>query len=131
MRSFVVEPMQHGKLFLAGDSAHIVPPTGAKGMNLAISDVNILSQGLRRSTKTETQNCWRATLKHLPAPRLESAALLLVDDIDAPSFSRRQPIRPAPAACGTRLRHTSLRRRQNRLPKIMPACPLDSVTTVE
>jgi p-hydroxybenzoate 3-monooxygenase len=46
MRSFVVEPMQYGKLFLAGDSAHIVPPTGAKGMNLAISDVNILSQGL-------------------------------------------------------------------------------------
>ena len=39
MRSFVVEPMQHGRLFLAGDSAHIVPPTGAKGMNLAIADV--------------------------------------------------------------------------------------------
>ena len=35
MRSFVAEPMQHGRLFLAGDAAHIVPPTGAKGMNLA------------------------------------------------------------------------------------------------
>ena len=39
MRSFVVEPMQHEQLFLAGDAAHIVPPTGAKGMNLAIADV--------------------------------------------------------------------------------------------
>jgi p-hydroxybenzoate 3-monooxygenase len=43
MRSFVVEPMQHGKLFLAGDSAHIVPPTGAKGLNLAAADVRLLA----------------------------------------------------------------------------------------
>jgi p-hydroxybenzoate 3-monooxygenase len=46
MRSFVVEPMQHGRLFLAGDSAHIVPPTGAKGMNLAFADVMVLSRAL-------------------------------------------------------------------------------------
>ena len=46
MRSFVVEPMQHGRLFLAGDSAHIVPPTGAKGMNLAFGDVVVLSRAL-------------------------------------------------------------------------------------
>ena len=46
MRSFVVEPMQHGRLFLAGDSAHIVPPTGAKGMNLAFADVLVLSLAL-------------------------------------------------------------------------------------
>src|ERR1700688_4731054 len=46
MRSFVVEPMQHGRLFLAGDSAHIVPPTGAKGMNLAFADVVFLSRAL-------------------------------------------------------------------------------------
>lgn len=42
LRSFVVEPMQYGKLFLLGDAAHIVPPTGAKGLNLAASDVNTL-----------------------------------------------------------------------------------------
>jgi p-hydroxybenzoate 3-monooxygenase len=48
MRSFVVEPMQHGRLFLAGDAAHIVPPTGAKGMNLAIADVRVLADGLAR-----------------------------------------------------------------------------------
>jgi p-hydroxybenzoate 3-monooxygenase len=44
LRSFVAEPMRFGRLFLAGDAAHIVPPTGAKGLNLAISDVRMLSQ---------------------------------------------------------------------------------------
>jgi p-hydroxybenzoate 3-monooxygenase len=44
MRSFVVEPMRYGKLFLAGDAAHIVPPTGAKGLNLAVADVRILAR---------------------------------------------------------------------------------------
>jgi p-hydroxybenzoate 3-monooxygenase len=59
MRSFVVEPMQYGRLFLAGDSAHIVPPTGAKGMNLAFADVMVLSRALdafyksKRSDKLE------------------------------------------------------------------------------
>jgi p-hydroxybenzoate 3-monooxygenase len=47
MRSFVVEPMQHGRLYLAGDAAHIVPPTGAKGMNLALADVLVLSRALK------------------------------------------------------------------------------------
>jgi p-hydroxybenzoate 3-monooxygenase len=46
MRSFVAEPMQHGKLFLLGDAAHIVPPTGAKGLNLALADVRILTRAL-------------------------------------------------------------------------------------
>jgi p-hydroxybenzoate 3-monooxygenase len=46
MRSFVTEPMRHGRLFLAGDAAHIVPPTGAKGMNLAIADVRVLADAL-------------------------------------------------------------------------------------
>jgi p-hydroxybenzoate 3-monooxygenase len=47
MRSFVAEPMRFGRLFLAGDAAHIVPPTGAKGMNLAIADVQVLAQALQ------------------------------------------------------------------------------------
>ncbi len=46
MRSFVAEPMQHGRLFLAGDAAHIVPPTGAKGLNLAAHDVRVLADAL-------------------------------------------------------------------------------------
>jgi p-hydroxybenzoate 3-monooxygenase len=52
MRSFVIEPMQFGRLFLAGDAAHIVPPTGAKGLNLAISDVRVLSKALKAFYKS-------------------------------------------------------------------------------
>ena len=48
MRSFVVEPMQYGRLFLAGDAAHIVPPTGAKGLNLAVADVQVLAAALEQ-----------------------------------------------------------------------------------
>jgi p-hydroxybenzoate 3-monooxygenase len=51
VRSFVVEPMQHGRLFLAGDAAHIVPPTGAKGMNMAIADVTVLARALTAMIK--------------------------------------------------------------------------------
>jgi p-hydroxybenzoate 3-monooxygenase len=56
MRSFVAEPMQYGRLFLAGDSAHIVPPTGAKGLNLAAADVRVLARAIGafyRSGRTE------------------------------------------------------------------------------
>jgi p-hydroxybenzoate 3-monooxygenase len=72
LRSFVSEPMAHGRLFLAGDAAHIVPPTGAKGLNLAASDVYFLSQALiawygagdERGLKTYSQNAlarvWKA-----------------------------------------------------------------------
>jgi p-hydroxybenzoate 3-monooxygenase len=52
MRSFVVEPMQYGRLFLAGDAAHIVPPTGAKGLNLAAADVAVLARALAHFSKT-------------------------------------------------------------------------------
>jgi p-hydroxybenzoate 3-monooxygenase len=64
MRSFVVEPMQVGRLFLAGDSAHIVPPTGAKGMNLAVADVVVLSRALTafyRSNRTDLLDAYSQT----------------------------------------------------------------------
>jgi p-hydroxybenzoate 3-monooxygenase len=64
MRSFVCEPMQHGRLFLAGDSAHIVPPTGAKGMNLALADVRVLSRAIDefyQSGRTEKLESYSAT----------------------------------------------------------------------
>jgi p-hydroxybenzoate 3-monooxygenase len=73
MRSFVAAPMRHGRLFLAGDAAHIVPPTGAKGLNLAFSDVVVLANALRallvgRSweladaySDTCLERVWRAT----------------------------------------------------------------------
>lgn len=48
LRSFVAEPMRHGRLFLAGDASHIVPPTGAKGLNLAVADVRVLAEALGR-----------------------------------------------------------------------------------
>ena len=56
MRSYVAQPMQHGRLYLAGDAAHIVPPTGAKGLNLAVNDVRLLASALTdmiREGKTE------------------------------------------------------------------------------
>jgi p-hydroxybenzoate 3-monooxygenase len=55
MRSFVCEPMQHGNLFLAGDAAHIVPPTGAKGLNLAIHDVRVLAEALVHRYRTRSR----------------------------------------------------------------------------
>lgn len=72
MRSFVVEPMQHGRLFLAGDAAHIVPPTGAKGLNLAAADIKVLAEafaafyshgsrdGLDGYSETCLRRVWRA-----------------------------------------------------------------------
>jgi p-hydroxybenzoate 3-monooxygenase len=64
LRSFVVEPMQHGRLYLAGDAAHIVPATGAKGMNLAIADVRVLAEALAawyRSGSTGLLDAYSAT----------------------------------------------------------------------
>lgn len=56
LRSFVVEPMRYGRLFLAGDSAHIVPPTGAKGMNLAIFDASILAPAIADWYRTGSES---------------------------------------------------------------------------
>jgi len=64
MRSFVVEPMQYGRLFLLGDAAHIVPPTGAKGLNLAAADVAVLTRALvawHRSGSDDALNAYSAT----------------------------------------------------------------------
>lgn len=86
MRSYVCEPMRYGRLFLAGDAAHIVPPTGAKGLNLAIHDVRTLAEALvrfyargdeslldaysdaclRRIWRCEHFSWWMTTMLHLP-----------------------------------------------------------------
>ena len=60
MRSFVTEPMQSGRLFLAGDAAHIVPPTGAKGMNLAMADVRVLSRAIEAHVKSGREDLLKA-----------------------------------------------------------------------
>lgn len=72
MRSFVAAPMQFGKLFLLGDAAHIVPPTGAKGLNLAVADVRVLTRGLvdfykhgkRDALTYYTERCLRRVWKN-------------------------------------------------------------------
>ncbi|EMV9186337.1 FAD-dependent monooxygenase, partial [Escherichia coli] len=84
LRSFVVEPLQYGRLFLVGDAGHIVPPTGAKGLNLAASDVNTLYRilvkvygegrsdlleqyspiALRRIWKAERFSWWMTSMLH-------------------------------------------------------------------
>jgi p-hydroxybenzoate 3-monooxygenase len=56
MRSFMIDNMQHGRMFLAGDAAHIVPPTGGKGLNLAVADVKLLSAALIESYKNNSDN---------------------------------------------------------------------------
>ena len=50
LRSFVAQPMQYGRLYLAGDAVHIVPATGAKGLNLAVADVQVLGEALAKPT---------------------------------------------------------------------------------
>jgi p-hydroxybenzoate 3-monooxygenase len=93
MRSFVTEPMQYGSLYLAGDAAHIVPPTAAKGMNLAVADVCVLADALvtfyergdrtllERYSETALRRVWRAQefsrsmtwlLHHDPADRFDA-----------------------------------------------------------
>jgi p-hydroxybenzoate 3-monooxygenase len=97
MRSFVVEPMQTGRLFLAGDAAHIVPPTGAKGMNLAIADVLFFSRALTefyRSGKTAllegyTQKCLARVWKAQHFSWWMTSMLHLNPD-DGPAERRRQ-----------------------------------------
>jgi p-hydroxybenzoate 3-monooxygenase len=114
MRSFVAEPMQYGRLFLAGDSAHIVPPTGAKGLNLAAADVSVLTRGLaefyssgqqtilnnysqiclRRVWKAQRFSWWMTTMLH----RAE----------DASAFDHRRQLAELDYVTGSRAAMTSL-----------------------
>src|SRR5260370_17099124 len=85
MRSFVSAPMRYGRLFLGGDAAHIVPPTGAKGLNLAMADVAVLASALdallhgddgpaanysatclNRLCRSTHFSCWLTTILHRP-----------------------------------------------------------------
>ena len=77
--------MRFGRLFLAGDAAHIVPPTGAKGLNLAASDVHYLSRGTASSSTPERRSDRprRVTRQQAPAPHLGAPyALLVVVHVD-------------------------------------------------
>ena len=87
MRSFVASPMRHGDLFLAGDAAHIVPPTGAKGLNLAVADVCSWPRH-SRPIHHRVAGRTRRILRPVSQTRLACTALLVVDDIDAACRSR-------------------------------------------
>ena len=83
----------HGRLYLAGDAAHIVPPTGAKGLNLALADVRVLARALAALLPARRDGLgWRA-IPHGARPGLEGAALLLVDDLDAAQIRRSELLR--------------------------------------
>jgi p-hydroxybenzoate 3-monooxygenase len=98
MRSFVTEPMQFGRLFLAGDAAHIVPPTGAKGMNLAVSDVKVLSECLavafRESRPAALDRYSEICLRRIWRAQRFSwwMTSMLHNDPDACAFDRRRQL---------------------------------------
>ena len=97
LRSYVAEPMQWGNLFLAGDAAHIVPPTGAKGLNLAFSDVYYLAEALTRALLERLDDRARRIRRQGVAPGVEGRAVLVVDDHDAAHVPRRRRIRASHA----------------------------------
>ena len=103
LRSFVAEPMRFGRMFLAGDAAHIVPPTGAKGLNLAASDAHYLAQAFREFYDEKSSAGIDALFGDGAVAGLESRALLLVDDFDAAQISRQRRVRRADPARRTRL----------------------------
>jgi p-hydroxybenzoate 3-monooxygenase len=108
MRSFVVEPMRYERLFLAGDAAHIVPPTGAKGMNQAIADVRVLARGIAdyyKSGKTDlldrySQICLRRVWKVQRFSWWVTALLHCFETDNA--FDRRRQVAEIDYITGTR-----------------------------
>jgi len=84
--------MPVGKMFLAGDAAHIVPPTGAKGLNLAVADVRVLAQLLDEFYETGRMGSAQSIFGDLPARVLESTTILVVDDFHvAPALTNDNP----------------------------------------
>jgi len=98
MRSFVVEPMRYGRLFLAGDAAHIVPPTGAKGLNLAMADVYRLSGAIAEHYRSGKRAADGLVFREGAGTNVAGAALLVVDDVAAAPQRQRQPVRPSSPA---------------------------------
>ena len=114
MRSFVVEPMQFGRLFLAGDAAHIVPPTGAKGMNLALADVYVLAEALRAHYRDNSAaqldrysaTCLRRVWK---AQRFSTWMTMLMHRLEnASPFERRRQLAELDYVTSSRLAAASL-----------------------
>jgi p-hydroxybenzoate 3-monooxygenase len=97
MRSYVAEPMQRGRLFLAGDSAHIVPPTGAKGLNLAVNDVRLLAPALRdlirEGNAERAEGYTRAALRRVwRAQDFSNYMTQMLHDLGGGPFQRRMQL---------------------------------------
>jgi p-hydroxybenzoate 3-monooxygenase len=114
LRSFVFETMRHGSLFLAGDAAHIVPPTGAKGLNLAASDVAYLSEALagffnRRDNDAVAGYADKALARVWRAERFSWQLTRLMHRFpDADGFDRRMQEAELDYIAGSRAAQTSL-----------------------
>jgi p-hydroxybenzoate 3-monooxygenase len=115
MRSFVVDPMRYGQLFLAGDAAHVVPPTGAKGMNLAIADVRVLAEALAdwyRTRQTRLVDAYSATcLRRVWRVQHFSwwmTAMLHRFDDDQDGFQHQLQLSQLRYVCGSRAAATTL-----------------------
>ena len=80
MRSFICETMQYGRLFIAGDAAHTVPPTGAKGLNLAATDVKVMARGITEFYQTGSNDILRSLFRNMSSSCLESRTLLFFHD---------------------------------------------------
>ena len=98
MRSVVIEPMRYGRLFLAGDAAHIVPPTGAKGMNLALGDVRVLAEALDTYYAKNDESLLDYLLGDVPRASVAGRGVLELHDPDAAPelrgrFRKRRPAR--------------------------------------
>jgi p-hydroxybenzoate 3-monooxygenase len=129
MRSFVVEPMRYGRLFLAGDAAHIVPPTGAKGLNLAVADVHVLADALvawyRRGDEgsldaysaTALARVWRA--EHFSW--WMTSMLHRADDAD--TFDVKLQVAQLAYVCSSRAAATSLAENYVGLERVAGAAP--------
>ena len=124
LRSFVCEPMRHGNLFLAGDAAHIVPPTGAKGINLAISDVAMLSGALAEYYRKAPRPGWtiisgaRLGARVWKAERFSWWFTGLTHNFPQDTCSRARCRSPSWTICASRVRYRPLS------PRIMSAFPL-------
>ena len=116
MRSYVVEPMRFGRLFLAGDAAHIVPPTGAKGLNLAAADVYVLSQALAEFYKSGSEalldgyseTCLRRVWKAQRFSWWMTSMLHIFGFGDDTAFDRRRQLAELDYLTGSRAAMTSL-----------------------
>jgi p-hydroxybenzoate 3-monooxygenase len=114
MRSFVVEPMRYGKLFLAGDAAHIVPPTGAKGLNLAVADVRVMarafdefySRGCTEGLQHYSATCLRRVWKVQRFSWWMTSMLHRFPDENA--FDRRRQLAELDYTTGSRAGQTTL-----------------------